>query len=256
MHVTRCGSGDSILFIHGMPTSGRLWTGIIERLCEHYTCFAVDLPGLGNSPHEGYDPDFLRHFAEQIDQIRIANKIEKWHVVGHDAGSVVAVHYARYFPEHVACMALLSPSLFPELKPFYLLEALRKPILGELLAPLIGLIFWKIAMHRAISGVEYGDQAIGDFCKPFCWLLRLMGIHARAAMGQAGGGARRCARLPAQPPDADTDLSWRSGYCDSGGICASRLRTHCQRQPGQAGIRAFHPSPSAGIGRGRPGRIL
>ena len=167
MHVTRCGSGDSILFIHGMPTSGRLWTGIIERLCEHYTCFAVDLPGLGNSPHEGYDPDFLRHFAEQIDQIRIANKIAKWHVVGHDAGSVVAVHYARYFPEHVACMALLSPSLFPELKPFYLLEALRKPIVGEMLAPLIGLIFWKIAMHRAVSGVEHGDQAIGDFCKPF-----------------------------------------------------------------------------------------
>ena len=167
MHLTRYGSGDPILFIHGMPTSGRLWRSIIERLCGRFTCFAIDLPGLGNSPHEPYDPDFLRHFAEQIDRIRIANKIDKWHVVGHDAGSVVAVHYARYFPEHVACMALLSPAQFPELKPFYLLEALRKPILGELLAPFIGLIFWKIAMHRAISGVEYGDQAVGDFYKPF-----------------------------------------------------------------------------------------
>jgi pimeloyl-ACP methyl ester carboxylesterase len=167
MHLTRCGSGDPILFIHGMPTSGRLWRGIIERLCGRYTCFAIDLPGLGNSPHEPYDPDFLRHLAEQIDQIRIANQIDKWHVVGHDAGSVVAVHYARYFPQHVACMALLSPALFPELKPFYLLEALRRPIVGEMLAPLIGPIFWKVAMHRAVSGVEHGEQVVGDFYKPF-----------------------------------------------------------------------------------------
>jgi pimeloyl-ACP methyl ester carboxylesterase len=167
MHLTRCGSGDPILFIHGMPTSGRLWRGIIERLCGRYTCFAVDLPGLGNSPHEPYHSDFLRHLAERIDQIRIANKIDKWHVVGHDAGAVVAVHYARYFPQHVACMALLSPALFPELKPFYLLETLRKPIVGELLAPIIGPIFWKIAMHRAVSGLEHGDQAGGEVYEPF-----------------------------------------------------------------------------------------
>jgi len=167
MNVFRCGSGEPILFIHGMPTSGRLWKGIIERLCGRYTCIAVDLPGLGNSPREPYDPDFLRHFAEEIDRIRIEHKIDKWHIVGHDAGSVVAVHYARYFPEQVSCMALLSPALFPELKPFYLLEALRKPILGELLAPLIGPIFWKIAMQWAVSGVEQGDQALKDFHRPF-----------------------------------------------------------------------------------------
>jgi pimeloyl-ACP methyl ester carboxylesterase len=150
-----------------MPTSGRLWKGIIERLCGRYTCIAVDLPGLGNSPHEPYHPDFLRHFAEEIDRIRIENKIDKWHIVGHDAGSVVAVHYALYFPQHVSCMALLSPALFPELKPFYLLQILRMPILGELLAPLIGLIFWKIAMQWAVSGVEQGPQALKDFHRPF-----------------------------------------------------------------------------------------
>jgi len=166
MNVIRCGSGEPILFIHGMPTSGRLWKGIIDRLCERYTCIAVDLPGLGNSPREPYDPNFLRHFAEEIDRIRIENKIDKWHIVGHDAGSVVAVDYARYFPERVSCLALLSPALFPELKPFYLLEALRKPILGELLAPLIGPIFWKIAMQWAVSGVEQGDQALKDFHRP------------------------------------------------------------------------------------------
>jgi len=27
MHFEHCGAGDAILFIHGMPTSGRLWRG-------------------------------------------------------------------------------------------------------------------------------------------------------------------------------------------------------------------------------------
>jgi pimeloyl-ACP methyl ester carboxylesterase len=167
MHLVRCGSGDPILFIHGMPTSGRLWNGMIAHLCERFTCFAIDLPGMGETPRENYRPSFLRHLAEEIDKIRVANQIEKWHVVGHDAGSVVAVHYARYFPAHVDCMALLSPALFPELQPFYLLEALRKPILGEMLAPLIGPIFWKIAMQRALPNTEEGHQILGHFHRPF-----------------------------------------------------------------------------------------
>jgi len=131
MHLVRCGSGDPILFIHGMSTSSQLWSQIIALLCAHFDCFAIDLPGMGETPQIAYDAGFLRKIAEQIDQIRLASGIEKWHVVGHDAGSAVAVHYAKYFPQHVACMALLAPALFPELRPFYLLEILRTPVVGE-----------------------------------------------------------------------------------------------------------------------------
>lgn len=167
MHVVTCGSGDPVLFIHGMPTSSRLWKGVIQRLCGNFRCFAIDLPGMGETPSRPYDADFLRRLAEQINQIRIENKIERWHVVGHDAGSAVAVHYARYFPQQVGCLALLSPALFPELKPFFLLEALRKPILGELLAPFIGQIFWKVAMRRALRPSAQTSRILDDFQKPF-----------------------------------------------------------------------------------------
>jgi pimeloyl-ACP methyl ester carboxylesterase len=167
MHFVTCGSGVPVLFIHGMPTSSCLWKGVIQRLCGSFKCVAVDLPGMGETPSRPYGADFLRQFAEQIDQIRIDNDIDQWHVVGHDAGSVIAVHYARYFPQRVGCLALLSPALFPELKPFFLLEALRKPIMGELLAPLIGLIFWKIAMRRALEPAGKTTRILDDFQKPF-----------------------------------------------------------------------------------------
>lgn len=170
MHVVCCGSGDPVLFIHGMPTSSQLWSKVIPRLCSQFRCFAIDLPGMGDSPKKAYDAGFLRTIAEEIDAIRQQHGIEKWHVVGHDAGSVIAVHYARYFPQHVACMALLAPALFPELRPFYLLEILRKPVLGELLAPLVRFAFWRIAMKRAVVQDDLGSQAVGAFYQPFTGL--------------------------------------------------------------------------------------
>jgi pimeloyl-ACP methyl ester carboxylesterase len=167
MHLVSCGSGEPILFIHGMPTNGRLWSGIIERLCGSYQCFAIDLPGLGKSPCAKYGPRYLQSLAERIDAIRMENNIAKWHVVGHDAGSAVAVHYAHYFPEHVDHLALLSPALFPELRPYYLIEPLRKAVLGELLAPFIRTIFWRIAMNRALESTKDGGSMRKDFYKPF-----------------------------------------------------------------------------------------
>lgn len=170
MHLVSCGSGDPILFIHGMPTNSRLWSGVIDHLCGRYTCFAVDLPGMGKTPRTRYGPDYLRSIAEQLDTLRIKNGIDRWHVVGHDAGAAVAVHYAHYFQERVHHLALLSPSVFPELRPYFLLRPLRKPVLGEVLAPLIHLIFWRIAMHRALSGEEDRDEILKDFCAPFSGL--------------------------------------------------------------------------------------
>jgi pimeloyl-ACP methyl ester carboxylesterase len=167
MRLDVCGSGESILFIHGMPTSGRLWKSVTSRLCERFTCFTLDLPGLGKSPQAEYGPDYLRDLAGQIDALRIEQKIDKWHVVGHDAGSVVAVHYARYFPEHVDCMALLAPALFPDLKPYFLIEPLRMPIIGEVLAPIIRTLFWKVAMQRALEGEENAVEVAKDFYEPF-----------------------------------------------------------------------------------------
>ena len=86
MHLLCRGSGPPILFIHGMPTSNQLWSGIIERLCGNFTCFAIDLPGLGNTPREPYGPDYLPLLAKRLDALRIENKVDKWHVVGHRCG--------------------------------------------------------------------------------------------------------------------------------------------------------------------------
>jgi pimeloyl-ACP methyl ester carboxylesterase len=130
-------------------------------------CFAVDLPGFGNTPQEPYTPDFLHQLALRIEVLRIQNNIEKWHVVGHDGGAAVAVHYVDAFQQHVSRLALLSPALFPNLRPYYLLECLRKPVIGEMLAPVVSPIFWNIAMRRASINQEDMMNPPANVCRTF-----------------------------------------------------------------------------------------
>lgn len=166
MHCQLQGKGYPILFIHGVPTNHRLWDSVIEQLAGRHRCFAVDLPGMGETPFAPYSSDFLDRMAKQIELLRIQHGVKKWHVVGHDAGSAIAVQYAGSFAKNVGCLALLSPAVFPDLKPFYLLNPLRKRMLGEVLAPLVLLLFWQIAMRRAITG-KANRSLRRAFYKPF-----------------------------------------------------------------------------------------
>jgi len=180
VHLLSRGSGYPVLFIHGIPTSGQLWTGVIDKLLGSFTCLAVDLPGLGKTPKAGYGLEHLEALADEIEKIRVENEIDKWHVVGHDAGSAIAVHYAYRFQERVDHLALLSPAVFPELKPFHLFRIIRKPVIGEVLAPVVNTIFWSIAMRYAVEQqrTELID-AVKDFHAPFSGPLgawRLMSV--------------------------------------------------------------------------------
>jgi pimeloyl-ACP methyl ester carboxylesterase len=184
MYLVSRGSGYPVLFIHGIPTSCQLWSGVIDKLLGRFTCMAVDLPGLGKTPRarreEGCSISQLEEIAGQIEKIRVEHGIDKWHVVGHDAGSAVAVHYAYRFQDRVDRLALLSPAVFPELKPFHLFRIIRRPVIGELLAPAVSAIFWNIAMRYATEKHRAGlDDVVEDFHAPFAGPLgawRLMSV--------------------------------------------------------------------------------
>jgi pimeloyl-ACP methyl ester carboxylesterase len=151
MHCVHKGNGEAVVFIHGMPTNRTLWDGVIGELCGSFQCFAVDLPGLGNSPGIPYSSDYFERVAQQLESLRLKHGVVRWHIVGHDAGAAVAVHYAGAYAQRVARLALLSPAIFPDLKPYHLLNVLRKPLLGEIIAPVVQLAFWHVAMRRALS---------------------------------------------------------------------------------------------------------
>lgn len=167
VHVVSRGVGPPVLFIHGMPTSGRLWDGIVGRMAGSFTCLTLDLPGLGRTAGTPGGFRDLAHIARVIENVRTRCGIDRWHIAAHDAGCAIAVHYAHRYPGRTTSLALLTPSMFPDLKPFYLFEVLRKPLLGELLAPVIHRLFWDVAMPLALDRRKDLRPLIRDFRDPF-----------------------------------------------------------------------------------------
>ena len=157
------GKGEAVLLIHGMPTNGRLWDGVARDLSRHFRCFVIDLPGMGGTPFLKYSRSYLAQVAEQIEQVRARYQVQSWHVVGHDGGCAIAVQYAHLFHKRVGCMALLSPAILPDLEPFFLLELLRKPFIGEFAAPFVHALFWRIAMRRAIPDAQNAAQRLSFY---------------------------------------------------------------------------------------------
>ena len=166
MHSSSHGKGEAVLLIHGMPSNGRLWDEVVREVSRLHRCIVIDLPGMGDTPFLPYGPLYFTKVAAQIEEVRMRHRVERWHVVGHDGGSAVAVQYAYLYPKRVDCLALLSPAIFPDLQPFFLLNLLRKPVLGELSAPLVNAAFWHVAMRRALPGARHAAQR-SSFAKTF-----------------------------------------------------------------------------------------
>lgn len=93
MHYLEQGSGDPILFLHGVPTSSYLWRNVIPHLAPLGRCIALDLIGMGKSDKPDIEYSILDHikyvnaFIEKLNLKRIT-------LVMHGWGSIIGCHYA------------------------------------------------------------------------------------------------------------------------------------------------------------------
>ena len=51
LSLTRKGSGEPLLLLHGLGTSCRDFTAVLPALTDRFDVINVDLPGIGRSPH-------------------------------------------------------------------------------------------------------------------------------------------------------------------------------------------------------------
>ena len=65
IHYVDVGEGDTILFLHGQPTSSYLWRNIIPHLQHNARCIAPDLIGMGKSDK----PDIAYTFEDHYDYL-------------------------------------------------------------------------------------------------------------------------------------------------------------------------------------------
>ena len=93
MYYLEAGTGDTILFLHGIPTSSYIWRNIIPYLAPLGHCLAPDLMGFGRSDKPDIDysvQDHIHYIEKFIDALALKNIT----LVMHGWGSVIGFDYA------------------------------------------------------------------------------------------------------------------------------------------------------------------
>jgi len=104
MHYLEQGSGDPIIFLHGIPTSSYLWRNIIPVLSEHARCIAPDLIGMGESDKPDIDYRVFDHI-EYIDGLIAELDLKNITFVMHGWGSVLGFDHARRHEKNIKALA-------------------------------------------------------------------------------------------------------------------------------------------------------
>jgi pimeloyl-ACP methyl ester carboxylesterase len=102
------GSGDPVVLLHGIPTWGYLWHGVMPDLAPTHRVLIPDLLGFGYSDkRDRFDRSIARQ-AEMIEAWMAALAVERASIVGHDIGGGVALRLATLFPQRVARLCVVN----------------------------------------------------------------------------------------------------------------------------------------------------
>lgn len=128
------GQGQPIIFIHGWPSSHRMWEPQIDYFLEQgYRCIAYDRRGFGDSsrPLHGYSYD---NFADDLHEIISQLALESVILVGFSmGGGEVARYFTRHGSDRISKVVLLGA-----VTPYLLLsddnpEGVEKEVFAEMI---------------------------------------------------------------------------------------------------------------------------
>lgn len=106
------GQGKPVIFIHGWPSSHKMWEYQLATLPQHFRCIAYDRRGFGQSdkPWTGYDYDTL---AADLKAIIDTLNLQDVTLVGFSMGGGEVVRYLANYGSQRISKAVLVSSVTP-----------------------------------------------------------------------------------------------------------------------------------------------
>jgi pimeloyl-ACP methyl ester carboxylesterase len=130
------GSGEPIVFIHGLLVNGDLWRKVVPELSKDYRCIAPDLPLGSHSRPMSESADLSPYgLAKLIDDFLSALDLRDVTLVGNDTGGALCQLVVTRHPERIGRLVLTPCDAFDNFPPTFfkwLLAPAQRPI-GALL---------------------------------------------------------------------------------------------------------------------------
>lgn len=125
------GSGEPLLFVHGLLVNGRLWESVVDRLRGDYRCIVPDLPlGSHTVPVSEHADLSAAGVARLVAEMIEALDLERVTVVGNDSGGAISQIVAADHPRRLGRLVLTNCDLYENFPPklfSYLKLAARIP---------------------------------------------------------------------------------------------------------------------------------
>ncbi|MBK9985166.1 MAG: alpha/beta fold hydrolase [Saprospiraceae bacterium] len=105
------GSGQPLLIINGGPgMNSNGFENLARKLSEHYKTIIYDQRGTGKSILPILDSTTITMdlMIEDVESLRKFFKLDRWSILGHSFGGMVASYYATKYPERIDKMILSS----------------------------------------------------------------------------------------------------------------------------------------------------
>lgn len=107
--VTGSGKAMPLVLIHGGPGMSSFYFKAFEELGNDRQVVRYDQLGGGKSDRISDTTLFtIGHFVQELDLLRAHLGLEKWNVLGHSWGTIVALEYYRTYPNRVASLTFGS----------------------------------------------------------------------------------------------------------------------------------------------------
>jgi pimeloyl-ACP methyl ester carboxylesterase len=106
------GAGDPVVFLHGFPTSGHLWSDVVPLMPAGHRLVVLDLLGYGRSDPPLARAVDVRAHAERVVQVLDELRIRRACIVGHGIGGGIAQSVAIRHTERVSSLCLVDSVAF------------------------------------------------------------------------------------------------------------------------------------------------